>query len=237
VILFVSQSASLGWVVLIEIWVLVFWLSQGSRRRDGFGRRLDQLLVLLLPQAETTGSGTIAALRQDMIRAFGRRGTLGRLRVSARRWRAQLRAVYGQGYQVASEKISSPAGVAQGSQLVRETVEALKVERARGGAKVPSKEDAVVLLAYGLGAWPSGADLTSLDELLERLGVSHGELRGRFESLMGTIATADQSREFRELAGASFVLGASARIIEATDGPGRSDLPSGWLAALTTHRR
>ena len=89
-----------------------------------------------------------------------------------------------------------------------------------------------MVLAYGLGAWPSGADLTSLEELLGELGISHGVLRTRFESLIRSIATANQNRELRELAGASFVLGASARIVEATLPPGRTVPPPGWLAAL-----
>jgi hypothetical protein len=237
VVLFVFQSASLGWLFLIEVCVVLLWFSRSSRGRTPFGRRLGQLLVLLVPQAQTNGRGTTASIRQNAIRTFGRQDTLGGLRGSARRWQAQLRAVYAQGYQVASETISSPVEVIHGSQLVRETVEALKAERAGGGAKVPTTEDPVVVLAYGLGAWPSGADLTSLEQLLEELGVSHGELRSRFESLVRTIPAANQNQEFRQLAGASFVLGASARIVEAADAPGRSVPPPGWLAALTTHRR
>ena len=71
------------------------------------------------------------------------------------------------------------------------------------------------MLAYGLGAWPAGADLTSLEELLTKLGISQPELHRRFESLIRTVVTANQNRGFRELAGASFVLGAAARILEA----------------------
>jgi hypothetical protein len=62
-------------------------------------------------------------------------------------------------------------------------------------------------------------------------------LRNRFESLLRTIPTANQNREFRELAGASFVLGASARIVEAAAPAGRSAPPPGWLAALRTLKR
>ena len=236
-VVFVSQSASVGWLVLVEVWVVMFWFGQGSRGRNPFGRRLDQLLVLLVPQAETTGGGTMASPWQDTIRAFGRQGSLGGLRGSARRWRAQLRAVYAQGYQVASETISSPAKVVHGSELVRATVEALKLERASGGANVPTREDPVVVLAYGLGAWPSGADLTSLEQLLGELGVSQPVLRSRFESLIRTVTTANQNRQFRELAGASFVLGAAARIVEAAVAPGRSVPPPGWLATVKTHLR
>jgi hypothetical protein len=237
VVVFFSQSASLGWLFWIEVWVVLFLFGRGSRGRNPFGRRLDQLLVLLVPKAETTGGGTMAAPWQDTIRAFGRQGSLGGLRGSARRWRAQLRAVYAQGYQVAAETISSPAKIAHGSELVRETVEALKRERASGGANVPTREDPVVVLAYGLGAWPSGADLTSLEQLLGEVGVSQPVLRSRFESLIRTIATANQNREFRELAGASFVLGAAARIIEAANPPAKHAPPPGWLTALKTHRR
>jgi hypothetical protein len=237
VVLFVSQSASLGWLFLAEVWVVVLLFSQGARGRDPFARRLDQLLVVLVPQAATGGRGTKAALRQEASRAFGRPGALGGLRGSARRWRAQLRAVCAQGHQVASETISSPAEVGHGGELVRETIAALKAERARGGVKLPTTEDPVVVLAYGLGAWPSGADLTSLEQLLVELGVSQPVLRGRFESLIRTIPTASQNRQFRELAGASFVLGAAARIIEAADPPARSVPPPGWLATIKAHLR
>jgi hypothetical protein len=130
-----------------------------------------------------------------------------------------------------------PADVAHGSELVRATVEALKLERASGGANVPTREDPVVVLAYGLGAWPSGADLTSLEQLLGELGVSQPVLRSRFESLIRTVTTANQNRQFRELAGASFVLGAAARIVEAAVAPGRSVPPPGWLATVKTHLR
>ena len=228
----VSQSASLGWVFLIEVWVIALLFGRGSRGTNPFGRRLDQLLALLVPQAEKSGRGTMAANSQDAIRGFGRQGALGGLRGSARRWRAQLRAVYAQGYQVASETISPPGEVARGSELVRETVAALKAERAGGGATVPTAEDPVVVLAYGLGAWPSGADLTSLEQLLGELGVSHGELRNRFERLIRTIPTANENRQFRELAGASFVLGAAARIVEAAAATGRSVPPPGRLATI-----
>lgn len=233
-ILLVLPGAALGWLFLIQIWILLFWYSLG---RSPFARRLDQLLALLLPEAEGTRSGLMSARRQDTIRALLGSGTLGGLRGSARRWRAPLRAVYAQGYQVASETISSPEEVARGQELVRETVAALRAERASGGANVPASEDPVVVFAYGLGAWPSGADLTSLEQLLAELGVSQRELRNRFESLIRTVTTANQNRAFRELAGASFVLGAAARIVEAAVVPGRSLPPPGWLATIKTHLR
>jgi hypothetical protein len=220
VILVVLPGATLGWLVFIQIWILLLWFRPG---RSPFARRLDQLLDLLLPRAEVARSKLTSAR--------------GQLRGSARRWRAPLRGVYAQGYQVASETITSPGDVARGGELVRDAVEALKAERARGGANLASKQDPVVMLAYGLGAWPSGADLTSLEQLLGQLGVSQAELRSRFESLVRTVATASGNREFRELAGASFVLGAAARIVEATVAPGRSIPPPGWLATIKMHLR
>ena len=201
------SGTTLGWIVLMQVWVLVLWF---GRARSPFARRLDQLLALLLAD---------------------------RLRRSARRWRAQLRVMYAQGYQVAAETIASGGEVARGDELVEETVAALKAERTGGGAGMPTTEDPVVVFAYGLGAWPSGADLTSLERLLAELGVSQPVLRGRFESLIRTVATANQNRDFRELAGASFVLGAAARIVEAAVAPGRGLPPPGWLATLKAHLR
>ena len=138
---------------------------------------------------------------------------------------------------MASETITSPTEVGHSSDLVRETVQALKAERASGGGKVPTTDDPVVVLAYGLGAWPSGADLTSLEALLTELGVSQPVLRSRFDGLLRTAPMANQNRGFRELAGASFVLGAAARIVEATVAPGRSIPTPGWLATIKTHLR
>jgi hypothetical protein len=223
-------------LLFIEVWVLALWFAHRSRGRNPFGRRLEQLLVLLLPQVETERRGTIEALKRDTVRAIRRHVASGEPRRSARRWRSQLGAVYAHGYQAASETISSPAAVAHSGELVRETVKALKAERASSGAAVPTAEDPVVVVAYGLGAWPSAADLTSLEELLGELGVSQTALRIRFESLLRKVVPAPQ-RMFRELAGASFVLGASARIVEAADPPGRSVPPPGWLAAFKTHGR
>jgi hypothetical protein len=203
------------------------WLGYRSSRRNPFGRKLDQLLVLLLPQVETDRRGAITALKQDTLRAFRGRVASGEPRRSARRWRAQLGAVYAYGYRVASETISSSADVVHEGDLLRATVEALKVERGSRGAPVPAGEDPIVVLAYGLGAWPPGADLTSLEQLLGDLGVSHEALRIRFESFLRSISPTDQIRAFRELAGASFVLGAAARIVEAAEPPVRHVRPLG----------
>ncbi len=213
------------------------WLGYRSSGRSRFGRRLDQLLVLLVPQIETNQGGTIAALTQHTLRAFRGHVVSGEFRRLARRWRVELGAVHAYGYQVASETISSSADVVHGGDLVQETIEALQAERTSDGVTVLEAEDPVVVLAYGLGAWPAGADLTSLEELLEELGVSHGGLRIRFESFLRTISPADQNRAFRELAGASFVLGAAARIVEAGGSPVKNVRPPGWLAALKTNRR
>lgn len=213
----VFQSGSLGWLLFIEAWILALWFRHLLRGRNPFSRRLDQLLVLLVPPVETVRRGTIAALGQDTLRAFRGQVVSGELGRLARRRGAQLGAVYTHGYQAAAETISSSAEVVHGGDLVREAVDALRSERTGNGATVPAAEDPVVVVAYGLGAWPPGADLTSLEELLGELGVSHEALRIRFESFLRTGSNADQSQAFRELAGASFVLGAATRIVEAAE--------------------
>jgi hypothetical protein len=233
VIAFVMPGSTLVWMVLIQVWILLLWYRPA---RNPFTRRLDQLLALLLPETELTRSRLITTARKGIIRGQPGSTALNRVRGSARRWRTQLQSIYGQGYQVASEAIVSSGEVARGRELVSEAVSALKAERA-GGAGVPMTDDPVVVLAYGLGAWPSGADLTSLEQLLKELGVSQPILRSRFESLIRTVATANQNRDFRELAGASFVLGAAARILEAAATPDKSLPPPGWLATLKTHLR
>jgi hypothetical protein len=234
VIAFALPGSMLVWIVLIQVWIFLLWYRPA---RNPFTRRLDQLLALLLPETELTRSRLITAAGKGTIREQLRSTPLNRLRGFARRWRAQLQSMYAQGYQVASETIVSSGEVARGHELVRETVSALKAERAGGAATAPTTEDPVVVLAYGLGAWPSGADLTSLEQLLKELGVSQPILLSRFDSLIRTVTTANQNRDFRELAGASFVLGAAARILEAAATPDKSLPPPGWLATLTTHLR
>jgi len=235
--LLASQSAPLSWLFLMQLWILLFWFGRSSQRSGPFARRLDQLFVLLVPAPGGGGHRLIPAWKQETMRALRRSRTLAGLRGSARRWRGPLRAVCAQGYQAASETIPSTAGGADGRALVREAVEALNTERLNRGASVPKREDPVVVLAYGLGAWPRGADLTSLQQLLEHFGLSQPELRAHFERLIRPLSTANQSRSFRELAGASFVLGASARIIEATIPPVRSAPSNRWIAAIRAHLR
>jgi hypothetical protein len=234
--LLASQDAPLTWLFLMQLWILLFWFGRSSQRSP-FVCRLDQLLALLVPAAGVSRHRAIPARKQETMRVLRRARTLARLRGSARRWRGPLRAVYAQGYQAAAETILSAAGGAFGRVLLGEAVEALTTERLSRGANVPNREDPIVVLAYGLGAWPPGADLTSLQRLLEHLGLSQPELRARFERLVGPGATANQSRAFRELAGASFVLGASSRIVEATTPPVRRAPSNGWLAAIKAHLR
>jgi hypothetical protein len=246
VILLLSQNAPLGWLFLFQFWFLLFWFGRSSQGRGPFARRLDQLFVLLVPAPGRSGPRLIsahkqetirAARKQEAIRALRRYRTLAGLRRSARRWRGPLRAVYTQGYQAASETIPSAGEGTYGPALLGEAVQALKTERLSRGDSVPSREDPVVVLAYGLGAWPPGADLTSLEQLLGQLGLTQVELRARFENLIRPLPTATQSRAFRELAGASFVLGASSRIVEAAAPRVRSAPSNRWFAAIKAHLR
>lgn len=220
-ILLVSQSASLTWLFLLQFWILLFWFGRSAQGRNPFVRRLDRLLVLLVPARGGSGRGPMAR-RERTSRTLHRYRTLAGLRRSAWHWRVKLQAVYAQGYQAASGTISSPDGVVQGRDLLREAVQALRVKRISGGAAIPGREEQIVMLAYGLGAWPSGVDLTSLEQLLAQLGLTQAALRTRFESTIPSVATAKQNRAFRELAGASFVLGAAARIVEAGGPPVKS---------------
>ena len=144
-VLFVSQSTSLVWLVFSAVWVLVL-LSQSSRRRNPFGRRLDQLLRLLVPRTGKEERGPFAAFKEQA----RRNAASGVFRGSARRW-PQLATVYAQGYKVASETISSPAQFVHSTELVGEVVAALKTEPAGGGAGVPTTDDPVVVLGTGSG--------------------------------------------------------------------------------------
>jgi hypothetical protein len=235
--LLASQSAPLTWLFLMQLWILLFWFGRSSQRRGPFARRLEQLLVLLVPASGVGGHRPIPSRKQDTLRALRRFRTLSGLRGSARRWRGPLRAVHAEGYQAAAETIPSQGESAHRRALLGEAVQALKTERVSRGANVPGREDPIVVLAYGLGAWPSGADLTSLEQLLGKLGLTQAELRARFESLIRPLPAATQSRAFRELAGASFVLGAAARIVEAAAPPVRNAPSNRWYTAIKTHLR
>ncbi len=129
------------------------------------------------------------------------------------------------GYETAS-RISARSiqkGKQNDRELADEAVEALRADRARAGANLSLADDQVSMLAYGLGARPTGTGLTSLEDLLWDLGLSEDgdELRTHFDDVLAESShNAPQLRNdterslFRELAGASFVLGASARILE-----------------------
>ena len=227
------SGAALSWLFLIQIWILVLWFRPG---RNSFARRLNQLLALLLAETEAVERRPTSTEGKGTFRRLVGPSRLGRAKWSARRWRTQLRPIYKQGY-AAAETSSPPAHVACGHDLVRDTLVALKAERAIGGAKVSAREDPVVVFAYGLGAWPPRADLTSLERLLAEVGVSQPALRNRFDNVFRLVVTPRDSREFRELAGASFVLGAATRILEAAVASNGSVPPSGLLATLKTHLR
>ena len=99
---------------------------------------------------------------------------------------------------------------------------ALSAERTSAGADPTLADDPVSMLAYGLGARPPGADLTSLEDLLSDLGLAgeSDELRTQFDDIVAAqsagldLRNDSQRSMFRDLAGASFVLGASKRILE-----------------------
>ena len=212
----------LGLLLVVQIRALVLWYRPGEK---SFAWRLDQLLALLLAEKETAARRHIWTSR------------LGRVKWSARRWRGQLRSIYVQGYQAAAETLSPSGHLAHGHDLVQETLTALRAERMDGGARVRAGEDPVVLFAYGLGAWPPGTDLASLERLLAEIGVSQPALRSRFDSLSRLVATSQPTREFRELAAASFVLGAAARILEAVVTSSAAVPPPGFLTAFKTYLR
>jgi hypothetical protein len=228
-----ASAAVLGWLALIQISILVLWYA----RKNSFARRLNQFLELLLAETEAVETRPTSAEGEGTLRRLAGSSRLGQVKWSARRGRTQLRRICAQGYQAAAETISPAGHVAHGQDLVLETLAALKAERRDGGAKVPAREDPVVVFAYGLGAWPPGADLTSLERLLAEIGVSRRALRSRFDSLFRLVATPHPTREFRELAGASFVLGAAARILEAAIASNGAVPPPGFLATLKRHLR
>ena len=98
----------------------------------------------------------------------------------------------------------------------------LRAERANAGADPTLADDPVSVIAYGIGARPLAADLTSLEDLLSDLGLAgeSDELRTQFDDIVAAqsavlhLRNDSQRSMFRDLAGASFVLGASKRILE-----------------------
>ena len=160
------------------------------------------------------------------------------MRRGARRWGTQLQLITIDGYETASR--ISALGVRGAGQddtaLPADALRSLSAERASAGADLGLAPDPVSMLAYGLGARPAAADLTSLEDLLRDLGLATGgdELRTHFDDVVAaestTVAlqlkTQAERTMFRDLAGASFVLGASARILELVSLPPLREAPN-----------
>jgi hypothetical protein len=181
-------------------------------------RGLERLFALLLPVRRATSTATARVALIQQLRLAG-------LRRGARRWGQQLQLITTDGYETASRlsALRAPSSGQDDAALAAAAVRALKAERTRAGADPARADDAVSILAYGLGARPTGIDFASLDDLLIDLGLSDDgdELRRRFDELLAAQsgATPELRNEaerslFSELAGASFVLGAAARILE-----------------------
>ncbi len=195
---------------------------KGSQRFPGtdLERGLDRLFTLLL-----LPPGKALSTVQSQAAVLAHQLRLAKLRLGARRWRKTLQLITTDGYDTAS-RISArylSAGELDDRALVVEAVRVLAAERASAGVD-PTRADSISLLAYGLGAWPATADLTSLEDLLFDLGLpgEGDELHSHFdevieaERLNGALHLRNEAQRsmFRSLAGASFVLGASARIVE-----------------------
>jgi hypothetical protein len=181
-------------------------------------RGLERLFALLLPARKATTTATARF-------AIAQRIRLAQLRRGSRRWSKELQLLTTDGYETAS-RISArrvQTGEQDDRALAAEAVQALRAERVGAGADLTLDNDPVSMLAYGLGARPTGTDLTSLEDLLWDLGLSGegDELRTHFDDVLAESSRTNsqlrneaERRMFRDLAGASFVLGASARILE-----------------------
>ncbi len=178
---------------------------------------LDRLLALLIPIRRATTAATVPV-------AIAHRTRLAGFRRGVRRWAKPLQLIKTDGYETAS-RIAALRTATAGQDdraLAAETVRVLRAERTGAGADPALTDDPISLLAYGLGARPAGADLTSLEELLSDLGLAGegDELRVHFDDVVAAQAALPQLRNdaersmFRDLAGASFVLGAATRILE-----------------------
>jgi hypothetical protein len=216
--------------------LLLIRSGQLLRRFPGtdFERSLDRLFALLFPAGKATPTvSTRAALTQQL--------QLAELRRSARRWGKELQLITTDGYETAS-RISAlcvPKDEQGDRALLAEAMQALRTERATAGADLTLADDTISMLAYGLGARPAKADLTSLENLLTDLGLAgeRNELRTHFDDVVAARTTSarlsnDAQRSmFRDLAGASFVLGASRRILELASRTTASNTPT--LATAT----
>ncbi len=231
--LFRGSYGSLALPFLLgAVGLLVFTHSAAAHERfpgTDLERGLDRLFALLLPARRGTPSANARVAMAQQLRLAG-------LRRGARRWGKELQLITTDGYATASRisALSARAGEEDDRVLVAEAVQVLTAERARAGADLTFASDPISMLAYGLGARPAGTDLTSLEDLLHDLGLSEegDELRTHFDDVLAeSKATTLRLRNdaersmFRELAGASFVLGASARIVELASRSPARDMP------------
>jgi hypothetical protein len=193
--------------------------AQTLRRFPGtdFELGLDRLLALLLPIRDATTPTTVPL-------AIAQRTRLAGFRHGVRRWAKQLQVIKTDGYETASRiaALRAPTGEQDDRALAAEAVRVLRAERTRAGADPARSDDPISLLAYGLGARPTDADLTCLEDLLSDLGLpgESDELRTHFDDIVAAQTALPHLRNdaqrsmFRDLAGASFLLGAATRILE-----------------------
>ena len=73
----------LGWLGLIQIWILVLWYT----RKSAFARRLDQFLELLLAETESVAGRPTSAEGKGTFRRLVGSSRLGQVKWSARRCR------------------------------------------------------------------------------------------------------------------------------------------------------